>query len=368
MCICCGAAFGMVLSSLPIFVLIPLAAWPVARGQSRGATGGLPTSVLPGVSTPALADETASGTLLGQILRRTVSGVLVAIAVYLATNPYIVINALGNREVLRSNFGNSLAMYEIARLGEGFTRVLELTVEGATLPILVVGAVGFVVAAVRRNGPTLPLIVPAIVLFVQFVLIGAGKPAEYGRFGVFVNTALAIGTACIAGPGVAGEGRIIRWAASVATVIWVAVLGFGYLGNFRADAGADNTRTRLAEDIIKRTSGGERGAAVERQDQRPVVMLRADPAPYGCPPLPFSRIEVVLSPRSKGPHATLDFRRYLLIEPRDSMRELDELRRLMLGSRAPSTTSPHETPISWANKPFYVELLDWTSPGGPPAP
>ena len=37
MCICCGAALGMVLSSLPIFVLIPLVAWQCEeiRGLQR---------------------------------------------------------------------------------------------------------------------------------------------------------------------------------------------------------------------------------------------------------------------------------------------------------------------------------------------
>ena len=37
MCACCGAAVGMVLSSLPILVLIPLLAWLRARFVVRGA-------------------------------------------------------------------------------------------------------------------------------------------------------------------------------------------------------------------------------------------------------------------------------------------------------------------------------------------
>ena len=80
------------------------------------------------------------------------SGVAVAAAVYLLTNPYIVINAVipSRWAILASNFGNSLAMYEISRVVEGFVRVMELTIEGAGLPIVVVGAVAIIILVSRR--------------------------------------------------------------------------------------------------------------------------------------------------------------------------------------------------------------------------
>jgi hypothetical protein len=89
------------------------------------------------------------------------TGTVVAVGVYFASNPYVLINAFANREVLKSNFGNSLAMYEIARFGEGFIRVAELTIEGATLPVLLLGLLGLGFVVVRKHTVSFPLIVGA---------------------------------------------------------------------------------------------------------------------------------------------------------------------------------------------------------------
>ena len=310
MCASCGAALGMVLSSAPIFILIPLVAWCMRS--------------------PALV--------------RTVVGCAVAFGVYLLTNPYILINAVTNRDVLASNFGNSLAMYEIARVWEGLVRVIQLTSEGATPPILVVGIIGGVVAVRQRNRAAWPLLVAGAVFFVQFVAIGAGKPSEYGRFGVFPGVALAIATACLLGHGPASLKLRGRDLAAAVVVLWVLASGLLYLDNLNSDRRLPQ-RVQRASRILAAHAVAARLDAVG-PEARAVVVVVAEPAPYGCPPMDFSRADVVLC-TSRG--EALKVARAmggLYLEPVDRAPGS----RGVLGGGAPIT------PISWANKPFM--LLD----------
>jgi hypothetical protein len=340
MCVCCGAAFGMVLSSWPIFVLIPLVAL-----LGRFHTG----------SRPKLASDQVT---LTSALQRTVFGTLLTIAVYLITNPYILINTVTNREVLQSNFGNSLAMYEISRIGEGFVRVIELTIEGAALPILALGVVATVIAVIRRNATMVPLAVAAAVFFMQFVFIGAGKPGEYGRFGIFTNTALAIGAACLLTlPGARRIG-VVKPVAALLVILWTGACGGSYLRGFKVDTSDDNSRTKLAQ----RLSGMTRAAQGQGEDY--AVAVLADPAPYGCPPMNFSSTELLLvrSPAQAQMHFRK--RRGLFLQPEDKsdpnagITPLDRLTLAVCPWAAARSTS-----ISWANKPF---LVDWPTGANDP--
>jgi hypothetical protein len=322
MCVCCGAAVGMVLSSWPIFVLIPLVAFR-AGGLSPRAR-----------------------------LAHTIKGVAIGLAVYLVTNPYVLVNAFVNREVLRSNFGNSLAMYEIARIGEGFLRVIELTIEGATLPMVVVGLLALVAAIVRKNSVAIPLIVVAALFFLQFVLIGAGKPAEYGRFGIFTNTALAIGAACVFSTRWPNDQPIVRGSWAVFVTAWVALSGAMYLYNFTADTSPYGSRLKAVRQVDRWVQ------TVHHAGRRPTIAVTAEPAPYCCPPLAFSSIDVTLvasdSRTPRGPDTT-----WRVLEQKPSwvsptigtvLRELwneEDERRF---EYAP------DTPISWANKLFSLEI------------
>jgi len=330
MCVCCGAAFGMVLSSLPIFVLIPLVAWLAERSRHSPTEGN--------------GKDTAPASCGKVVVIRTVAGLAVATIVYLVTNPYIMINAFTNREVLHSNFGNSLAMYEIARIPEGLARVLELTVEGATLIVVGLGIVAIVFGAAQGNRRLIPLAVPAFVFFVQFVAIGAGKPAEYGRFGVFTNTALAIAVATLfQGARTAKEHHLQR-AAILLLALLVGGHGAGYLWNFRADSGRDNTRTRLARDIAHGQG--------TRDQQRSAVAVTAEPAPYGCPPLEFARLDVFLfRPPSldAGGGWNRDVALIRAVDLLDPAADPPALR-----APAADLGWPGPTPISWANKPFEI--------------
>jgi len=339
MCVFCAAAFGMVLSSWPILVLIPLivlleetadgAPSPeFVRGGSAGArrTGD--------VNATARAQKAAAGRWR-RMTKRTLPGAALALLVYAVTNPYLFINAFLNREVLRSNFGNSLAMYEIARIGEGFVRVAELSVEGASLPIVVLGVVALILALARRSRAIMPLAVPAGLFAVQFVLIGAGKPAEYGRFGVFADMALAVGTACLLARPSALLGRRTRYVIAALVIIWTGSRCAAYVRNFRIDAGPVNSRTLLAAEIRKLPAGAK-------------VAVVAEPAPYGCPPLNFSAVDVRLIRAAEEATRTHPGAHAVIIEPVDRMER---------GARADGEASApgsDETPISWANKPFRI--------------
>lgn len=350
MCVCCGAAVGMVVSTWPVFVLVPVVAW--LRRPGATADAGFP----PDVRVPR-------GSGAGSWMVKTLAGVGVGVVVYLLTNPYLVINALTDRDLLRSNIGNSLAMYAVARIGDGLLRVVELTVEGATLPIMLLGAAGAVVAVWRRSRAAVVLVVPAAVFFAQFVLIGAGKPGEYGRFGVFTDAALAIGAACAIAPHQKAAGRAVRWTATLLLVTWVGACSGGYLYNFRADAGSTNSRLRLAEAARRWLD------ECAQRGERARFVVAADPAPYSFPPINFARADVVIEPPNNQPMAgaaqaqgvrlvpadapdspagqhnappeSFDLRS----EPRRRSLEWWPCRRLTI------------TPISWANKPFRQ---DWS--------
>ncbi|MEK6674760.1 MAG: glycosyltransferase family 39 protein [Planctomycetota bacterium] len=358
MCVCCGAAVGMVLSSGPIWILVPLVAF-LDRGRAD-AKGGWAT-----LSNPC------------------VGGLALCVGVYLVSNPYIVINGWMNQEVLRSNFGNSLAMYEVSRCFEGLIRVLELTIEGSGFPIFALGAVALVCAMRRHNSVALPLVVTGILFFLQFVLIGAGKPAEYGRFGVFPNTVLAIGAACLlarifdtccstTGPvesvveslGRPVGHRILAW---VVTLIVLVAAGLGairYEAAFWADSGPNGSRARLAK-VVESLCAKKNGTCE--------IVVPRQPAPYCCPPLNFARTRVVMERSVRRFGQAGDRGAGIWINPvdvdgvtdwtpaRDRVQPTDSMSQGGSGSfprmrAAARMVFGAEPMISWADKPFDVRL------------
>jgi len=344
MCICCGAAFGMGLSSWPIFVLIPLVAWltsyspnpPLGKGGRRNAEDGKGQVATESASSttlavkPPVAPARQGGRerrLLAMFAHTTI-GVLVGVGVYLITNPYIAINLMTNRDVLASNFGNSLAMYDVSRIVEGFARVIALTIEGATLPVLILGTLAMLFSLKRRSPIAMVLVVPAAVFFLQFVLIGAGKPAEYGRFGIFPNTALAIGAACVVS---ITATRFVRAKVSVGAVLsvllifWTGLCGWGYLDGFIADAGGQNSRLTLASNL----STLDRDPQTGRLSQ-PLGTF-AEPAPYCYPPIDFAHADIRLIPFPDEGGVVDGSSPVAIIAPLETSR----------------------TPTSWANKDFF---------------
>ncbi|NOX58130.1 MAG: glycosyltransferase family 39 protein [Planctomycetes bacterium] len=341
----CGAAVAMVLSSAPIVILIPLAIGMHSRNQHLRQVNELPACSNRHVDYRPI------------FLRATAGGLCVAGFVYLITNPYIAINAFVNRPVLASNFGNSMAMYEVSRIPEGFLRVLQLTIEGATIPITMLG-IGAAIAALRcRSHKSLPLLVAAGAFALQFVLIGAGKPDEYGRFGIFYECALAIGVACIVVE-VARRSRPASIALGGTVAAWCAIFSAGYLWSFHVDA----------------TGQGSRDLAAAHLNHQSSFAVIAEPAPYACPPVNFETTRVVMF--RNGPDEPIESRLGRWFEshtardpvsatsPTTMVAIIDDpeslLNRLNRSDEFSATlfeNRPNWLPranISWANKPVLV--------------
>jgi len=318
----CGAAFGMVLSALPIFILIPLV---------------------------ELVRVYRGGVRLARAVGRATLGVLLGGGVYVATNPYVVINLFANREVLRSNFGNSLAMYAVDRLGEGLLRMLELTVEGAGPFVVVVGVVAMVWLVHRRRGEALLLAVPTLLLFIQFTMIGADKPAEYARFGVFIDAVLAIAVTWGLTRATRNQSARSVQAVALLALVWTAPFGAVYLIGFAADTPPKNTRLVAAKALAENTE--------------PIAVL-AEPAPYCCPPLNFAVRQVWLyGSIVHWRHAQQETGTRQVSEPAPSLVDpLDTPLPESANQYRPRAWRclgrPHlflgETPISWANKLIYA--------------
>ncbi len=317
----CGASLGMVLSSWPVFVVLPLMVLSCRERRARRF------------------DHALSAGGLGMLT-------------YAVTNPYVPINLVINRDVLRSNFGNSLAFYAIDRLGEGFRNAVVLVAEGTSLPLALAGVVGAVVLCRRRRAgdgfpPFLLLAGPATVVFGQFVALGAGKPGEFGRFALFTDIAL-----CIAAAGLIGAlGRTSRGrracglALLVAIVVGADIRGFAYLHNIRADAeghpGPVRSTRRWAADRI---------ADLARRHGTLTVAVFADPAPYCVPPLDFTRHRVFRLPASATPDTCP-------LRPDVIVTTIDDMVGAPVGAWAgpyedvsPTGPRPPATRISWANK------------------
>jgi hypothetical protein len=333
MCAACGAAFGTVLSAFPIFILIPVAEFLRLHREVRTGAAG------------------RGG--LGPAMMRIVLGGLIGIGVYLVANPYVFINLFVNRAVLKSNFGNSLAMYEISRIAEGVLRVVELTGEGASAPVMIFGVIVLAVAIRRKQKNILPLAAPAALVLVQFALLGAGKPAEYGRFGVFPSIALAVATACGLTSLAGTKRRVGRWIAAALVVAWTGISGAAYLVNLHADNTPDNTRTAAAAFLAPRIVDG----------RVPQLWLQAEPAPYSCPPINFAAIPVWLCPDADN-NRLCPGRPLLAAYDGNSLLTRDRSGPLDDGA---VTFEPWFcSPISWANKPIRIYPAPNGDHGQPP--
>ena len=335
----CGAAFGMVLSSAPIMILIPLALGIHCRNQHLRQVHELPTCSNRHVDYRPV------------FFRATAGGLIVAGLTYLITNPYIAINLFANRPVLASNFGNSMAMYEVARVPEGLWRVAQLTAEGATIPIALLGAIAGIVAAKRKSRVAVPLLVAASMFALQFVLIGAGKPDEYGRFGIFYECALAVGAAWLI-VNIASRSRAVGVLLGVAVCAWCGFHAAGYLWSFHVDATNQGSRTQAAAQL----------------DGVSTVAVIAEPAPYACPPINFAETPVTMYRNSPDEPILERLQRWIADEqptspptmiaiidnPSQTIDRLnlsDEFKTEMFENR------PNWLPrgkISWANKPVLI--------------
>ena len=266
----CGAAFGMVLSSLPIFVVLPL--MTLLRRQSW-------------------RDRVVI----------TLAAAIVGVDVYFLTNPYVLLHLVARNPVLTSNLGNSAAMYAAGGSLGALLNAAKLVAEG-TSPVLAAAGVAGTAALARRawkvredtTGPSIArratgllLAAPAVLVLLQFVALAAGKPGEYGRFAILPDTFLLV-EAVVAAETFFRRPRVRR--------LWLAVLlsttalcGGMYLRHFVGDSYGTTSRLRAAAELKDRLSPGADVAVDE------------EPAPYRLPPVNLFERRLVLLPRGYRP-------------------------------------------------------------------
>jgi hypothetical protein len=268
---------------------------------------------------------------------------LVATAVYFATNPYVLIHLVRDREILRSNLANSSAMYHAGDVREGLMNSLLLLREGASLPLLLAGSLAMVLLLIRRRDcNALVLGVPCAVVLIQFVALAAGKPGEYARFAMLPDIALAI--ACGIALGALISRNAQRVPIAILLVIFTAAPSWFYLVGFARDS-TPTSSTRLEDaawlDQLHRAGGAT------------TLAIFAEPAPYSLPPVDLFGWRIVLVPRGASVEDATKLAD-VVIRPVDAL----PAKREPIGEHLfASLTGPADrfpTRISWAGKPFEI--------------
>jgi 4-amino-4-deoxy-L-arabinose transferase-like glycosyltransferase len=273
--------------------------------------------------------------------RRLAALLVLAGIVYCATNPYVPLNLIRDRAVLRSNFGNSSDFYHAS--ATGFPRAMLLTGLGMSFVLAVVGGIGAVALAiragrtpltdpaeVRRRTTGMLLAAATLPVGLAFVLFASGQPADYARFALPFDAFLAI-EAIVA---VETFVRHPRWRAACLTtlVLTTAFMGVEYVAGFARDSGSRTSRTIVAAKL-----------AGMLRDGGSVLASREEPAPWSLPPVDLFRWQIVLPPRS-WPQDQPFAGAVVNVAPED-FSEGSLLKRLFFS-----------TPISWADKPFRIQL------------
>jgi hypothetical protein len=324
----CGAATSMVISSLLIFVILPLIL--ILRPMPRR-----------------------------EWLVMTARFLGVGVLIYSLTNPYVLINVFRNPAVLRSNLGTSTAMYHAAAGAGAFINAGRLLLEAVTIPIALFGLVGalhVVESAVTQRRinfywPGCPsvhllwlLVVTAGVVLVQFVALAAGKPGEYARFSLLPATVLCV-LAVTSFWTFLPPARVAFIVTLLACTAW---FGFNYEMHFVADTQESTPRIRTATTLWNLNHRGARDLA-----------LVAEPAPYCVPPVDLWKWKLHLLPRGSIPSvAAKAAGADVLVMAVDQMPEEVPrgFRRLERPFTEPLLANPAK--ISWAAKPFEILAAD----------
>lgn len=224
------------------------------------------------------------------MLRHVALAALLGAAIYTATNPYVIYNALFNRAALGSNVSNSTAMYadQMRHVLDGATRTASLTLRGAGVVTVALGVAGFIALLRRRPGYTLAASAAGLGIVALSILLAAGKPTEFARFLVLPALLLAVAAARV----------VVRLTSSPLrawTLVVIAAIASGapaYVAAFAADISeTGDTRRRAAEYLRDQLSADDSIAVVQ------------EPAPYAVPPLDFAHRRVVLLPPVEPPAA-----------------------------------------------------------------
>lgn len=318
-----------------------------------------------------------------QRMRLVVAGI-VAAAVYVVTNPYVIVNAFGDDGGLTSNMSNSTAMYagQAQHALTGIVRVGALLWEAAGGAAFV-GLAGLAMLAWATPRRALMVALPSLAVIVLGVLLAAGKPAEFARFLILPAVMLATGAACLIAtvvrpprrsseseatpfdPGATALKQCTTRRASTTDVVAtrrrsagntltgllllilaiIPLRSAAYVRSFAIDAHEKHESRRTAARYLLETMSAD--------DRLGVIQ---EPAPYAVPPIDFVRRTVVWLPAQRpGDFAHADLPRWLVYTADDGSVYADAWwqSHYSLVQRCPATDIPI-SPITWANKPVFI--------------
>lgn len=316
----CGAAVGMVPSAAPVLLVIPLMFALRERHSPQ--------------PTPSAKNW----------ITRSAAALAVSLGVFVASNPYVAINLVRNRAVLRSNVGNSAAFYSPALSGSGILNAMLLVGLGASFIVAAIGIIGAVALGVRavrmrseqspeearRRAAGLLLAAPAGVIAIVFVLLAGHQPADYARFALFFDVFLLVeAVVAIATFMPRGWRRCSSYALLIASTLY---MGHIYVHHALRDCTGDATRLQAASRIQGLLdSGGS------------TLVTPLEPAPWSMPPVNLFRWTIVLDPPAhpgglpaNRPNAT-----DVVVYPVEV-------------APGPVKNIFMSAPISWASKPFRI--------------
>jgi hypothetical protein len=270
------------------------------------------------------------------------------LGVFLLFNPFLVFNLLFHRSMLVSNLANSTAMYSVGDLTEGAANVAKLSFEAAGPAVLAAGILGGLWLYLRRRWEVACLLLPGAAVLGMMASLGAGKPGEFGRFGVFAYAVLALLAGC--GAAVLAERRARLGLAVVMLLVAGTTLpGMRYLRGFCVDAYGRSSRAASAEWIADRLVGRPRAT----------IGVVQEPAPYAMGPLDFANRRVILLPRYRPPSTSVALPDWLVVsaDSREALYGSWWLEDYEVAATFPSEPLgllDRPTVISWANKPIFI--------------
>ncbi|HTL29015.1 MAG TPA: hypothetical protein VL282_07340, partial [Tepidisphaeraceae bacterium] len=271
-----------------------------------------------------------------------VASTAVGIAVYAVTNPFVIKHLLTDPQMLRSNLGNSSAMYQAPFGVKGLLNALILVGDGATPVLAVLGVISLIVLIRRQSAVAWLLAAVTVLVLVQFVLLATGKPAEYARFALVPDVVFALAAVVVVGISI--QQPLMKVASLAALCVIAGIWGAGYVWHYGRDSVERTTRIIAAERLEDLKTAGATSLALD-----------AEPAPYSLPPVDLFHWKLVLIPRTATTLPTEDV--YLRTVDRipAEARVHDEDMAVM---RDQFWIRPRlfATPIAWAAKPFRVTV------------
>jgi len=274
--------------------------------------------------------------------RRLLGAGLLALGFYAITNPYIPYNLLFNRNTLTGNVDNSMSMYTIGRLGDGFARTLQLLLESCGPGALILGVLSLIWLGVRHPRQTLIATSPAAAMMALCIAIGADKPAEFARFLLLPAVTLAVAAAVLA----THLARVrLGWGIAAAVLALGLMRTSTYLHSFHVDAHLDDESRYQAALYIR--------------DQAPLsetIGVVQIPAPYATPPLNYARRRVAVLPPDEPKTAAADnLPAWLMLTADDATSFKHAWWRGKYRLVKEFAADPfRQSRIAWANKPVYI--------------